>query len=50
MQEAWLMYCSKCHARQVSGTLLQFSTCTSYPSHQPKTDVDVNELNQTKGF
>ena len=37
-------------ARQIACTLLQFSTCTSYPSHQPKTEVDVNELNQTKGF
>jgi len=44
------MYYSKSDARQIPGTLLQFSTCTTYPSHQPKTDADVNEPNQTKGF
>lgn len=41
------MYYSKSDARQVSGTLLQFPTCTSYPSHQAKADVDVNGLSQT---
>lgn len=28
-----------------------FSSCLHFlPSHSPKTDVDVNELNQTKAF